>query len=101
MKTISICHSNGQCTNITSDSICHIEVDGAIVWYQAMDELDEVQPPERPAEERGAPAVQTGNSSSHEMPSYEEAYQGFCAVHGGISEVLKSFYEYIARHFGH
>ena len=30
---ISICHKNGVYTNIECKQICHIEVDGRIIWY--------------------------------------------------------------------
>jgi hypothetical protein len=56
------------------------------------------------AVEAGQPAH---NSSSHEMPSFEEVEQAFAMqvygnhVSSDESHAVKFVYEYIARHFGH
>jgi hypothetical protein len=36
---ISICYKNGSCTNLEGGKICHIEVDGKIVWYPGVGEI--------------------------------------------------------------
>jgi len=35
---VTISRKNGVETNVVTDDICHIEVDGTIVWYPEMDE---------------------------------------------------------------